>query len=348
VGLVAGDLLRCLTARIERPDDVPEVILGRVAHHHHGADHDEGDQDQDEGEFHHALAGLPDLPPDLETHSYLIQRAPAHQLVERYGAAYDQQVRELDLNADVGEGQPEVEEALLTLVSSANVACGLHAGDPDTMRATVGLALRHGVAVGAHPGFNDREGFGRRPVQLTPTELADLLLYQLGALNAIARAQGTALRHIKPHGALYNQAESDEALAVAMIAAIRAFDSTLPLVGRAGSAMARACAALAHPFTAEAFADRRYRRDGSLVPRSEPGSVLTNGDEVAAQVRSLVTDGEVVSGDGSRVPVTFETLCLHGDTPGSPALAGRVRQELAALGVTISAPPLLGVDTLPS
>jgi 5-oxoprolinase (ATP-hydrolysing) subunit A len=265
-------------------------------------------------------------------------------------------VRQLDLNADVGEGQLEAEEALLPLVSSANVACGLHAGDPHVIRATVGLALRHGVAVGAHPGFNDREGFGRRPMQPTPAELSDLLLYQLGALEAIARAQGTALHHVKPHGALYNQAERDEALAVAIIAAVRAFDPGLRLVGRAGSAMARACTALAHPFTAEAFADRRYRRDGSLAPRSEPGSVLTNPEEVAAQVRSLVTDGEVVSGDGSRVRVTFETLCLHSDTPGSPALAGRVRQELAALGVTISAPRRsgsrdfprrLGVDTLP-
>src|SRR5207302_944086 len=151
--------------------------------------------------------------------------------------------------AAVGEGQRDAEAALLPLVSSANIACGLHAGDPDTMRATVALALRHGVAIGAHPGFADRQGFGRRPVHLTADQVADLVLYQLGALQAIARAQGAALRHVKPHGALYNQAETDDALAVAIIAGIRAFDPTLRLVGRAGSAMQRAAAAMRHPFT---------------------------------------------------------------------------------------------------
>jgi len=256
-------------------------------------------------------------------------------------------MRQLDLNADVGEGLPETDAALLELVTSANIACGLHAGDPHTIRKTLAMAVQHGVAVGAHPGFDDREGFGRRPVQLDATELADLILYQLGALDAIARVEGAALHHVKPHGALYNQAERDEALAVGIISAIRLFDSQLRLVGRAGSAMARAAGALGHPFTAEAFADRRYRSDGSLTARSESGAVLTDPDLVAAQVRRLVTDGEVVSGDGTRVPVAFETLCLHGDTPGSAALAARIRQELGALGVSVSAPRLLGVDTLP-
>jgi 5-oxoprolinase (ATP-hydrolysing) subunit A len=256
-------------------------------------------------------------------------------------------VRQLDLNADVGEGLPESDAALLQLVSSANIACGLHAGDPHTMRRTVALAVRQGVAVGAHPGFDDREGFGRRPVELSPTELTDLILYQLGALDAIARAEGVGLYHVKPHGALYNQAERDETLALGIIAAIRLFDPQLRLVGRAGSAMARAAHALGHPYTAEAFADRRYRGDGSLAPRSEPGAVLTAADDVAAQVRRLVTEGEVISGDGTRVPVAFETLCLHGDTPGAEAIAARIRQELGALGVGVSAPRLVGVDTLP-
>jgi len=256
-------------------------------------------------------------------------------------------VRSIDLNADVGEGQQAAEAALLPLVSSANIACGVHAGDPSTMRATVALALRHGVAIGAHPGFDDREGFGRRPLHLAANEVVDLVLYQLGALEAIARAEGAALRHVKPHGALYNQAEADEGLAVAIIAGIRAFDPTLRLVGRAGSAMQQAAQAVGHPFTAEAFADRRYRADGSLQPRSEPQAVLVDPDAVADQVRSLVTDGEVLAGDGSRVAVAFETLCLHGDTPGSAALAARVRQELGTLGVSVSAPRLLGIDTLP-
>lgn len=247
-------------------------------------------------------------------------------------------MRQLDLNADVGEGDPETDEALLALVTSANVACGLHAGDPQTMRATVALAVRSGVAVGAHPGFDDREGFGRRPQQLTAVEIRELLLNQLIALDAIARAEGTTLHHVKPHGALYNQAETDGPLAVAIVAAVRAFDPALRLVGRAGSAMEQAARAVGHPFTAEAFADRRYRLDGALLPRSEPGAVLTDPEEVARQVRGLVTDGEVFASDGSRVAVSFGTLCVHGDTPGAATLARRVRQELDALGVSVSTP----------
>jgi 5-oxoprolinase (ATP-hydrolysing) subunit A len=255
-------------------------------------------------------------------------------------------VRQLDLNADVGEGEPETDAALLQQVTSANVACGLHAGDAHSMRATVALALNQRVAVGAHPGYNDRDGFGRRPQQLTADEIRDLLLYQLGALDAIARVEGASLRHVKPHGALYNQAETDGLLAAAIVAAVRAFDTNLPLVGRAGSAMARAAAAVGHPFTPEAFADRRYRPDGSLLPRSEPGALLTDPEEVAGQARSLVTHGEVVASDGSQVPIAFETLCLHGDTPGAPVLAARIREELRALGVSVSAPRSLGADIL--
>jgi UPF0271 protein len=247
-------------------------------------------------------------------------------------------VRQIDLNADVGEGDPEADEALLALVSSANVACGLHAGDAQTMRATLAIAQRHGVAVGAHPGYDDREGFGRRPMQLSAAEINDLLLYQLTALEAVARPAGVIVGHVKPHGALYNQAETDTALAVAILAAVRAFDHNLRLVGRAGSAMARAAATVGHPFTPEAFADRRYRADGSLQPRSERGAVLTDLEEVARQVGSLVTDGEVVASDGSHLLIAFETLCLHGDTPGSALLAARVRQELQALGVSVCAP----------
>ena len=252
---------------------------------------------------------------------------------------------QLDLNADVGEGDPEADEALLAQVTSANVACGLHAGDAHTMRATVSLAARRGVAVGAHPGYDDREGFGRRPMFLSAGEINDLLLYQLGALAAIARAEGTVIHHVKPHGALYNQAAADAALAVGIIAAVRVFDPTLRLVGPAGSAMARAAQSIGHPFTPEAFADRRYRPDGSLVSRSEPGSVVTDPEEVASQVRSLVTHGEVVASDGSHVPIAFETLCLHGDTPGSALLAARIREELSALGVSVSAPRSPGAAT---
>jgi len=247
-------------------------------------------------------------------------------------------VRQLDLNADVGEGDPETDEALLPLVTSANVACGAHAGDAHTMRATVTLAMRNGVAVGAHPGFNDREGFGRRPQQLNANEIRELLLPQLAALDAIARAEGTILYHVKPHGALYNQSETDIALAAAIVAAVREFDPSLPFVGRGGSAMEQAARSTGHPFTAEAFTDRRYRADGTLLPRSEPGAVLTDPEEVARQVRGLVTEGEVLAGDGSRAAVSFGTLCVHGDTPGATTLARRIRQELESLGVSVSAP----------
>lgn len=247
-------------------------------------------------------------------------------------------MRQLDLNADVGEGDPETDEALLALVTSANVACGFHAGDADTMRATVAMAMRHGVAIGAHPGFDDREGFGRRQQHLASDEVRELLSSQLSALDAIAGTEGARLRHVKPHGALYNQAETDEALAAAIVAAIRAFDPALRLVGRAGSAMEHGARAAGHPFTAEAFADRRYRPDGTLLPRLEPGAVLTDTEDVAGQVRSLVTDSEVRASDGSRIAVSFGTLCVHGDTPGAATLARRIRQELATLGVRVSTP----------
>jgi UPF0271 protein len=254
---------------------------------------------------------------------------------------------QLELNADVGEGLPDVDAAIMPLITSANVACGLHAGDASTMSTTVGLALRYGVAIGAHAGYDDREGFGRRARELPPAQVRDLMLYQLGALDAIAQAAGARLQHVKPHGALYNQAEFDRSLAVAIVSAIRTYDPTLRLVGRSGSAMQAAAAALGHPFTAEAFADRRYRADGSLLPRSATGALLTEPADVIQQVRSLVTEGEVRADDGSRVRITFESLCLHGDTPGAPALAALVRQELESSGVAISAPQLLGIDTLP-
>lgn len=254
-------------------------------------------------------------------------------------------MRQLDLNADVGEGDSDADAALLPLVTSANIACGRHAGDPGTMRTTVALAVRHGVAVGAHPGYNDRANFGRRPMHLSAADLNDLLVEQLVAIDAIARSEGAILRHVKPHGALYNQAETDGALADAIIGAIRAFDPNLRLVGRARSAMADSAAAVGHPFTAEAFADRRYRADGSLVPRSQPGALLTDPEEVARQVRWLVTHGEVLASDGSHLPIAFETLCLHGDTPGSAVLAVQIRQELSALGVGVSAPRSPGADS---
>jgi UPF0271 protein len=244
-------------------------------------------------------------------------------------------MRTVDLNADVGEGARE-DAALIPLITSVNVACGGHAGDPDTMRATVALAVQHGVAIGAHPGYVDREHFGRRPMTLDEPQVVELILDQVGALDAIAAAVGAALVHVKAHGALYNQAEVDDRLARCLVNAVLRYPRRLALVGRAGSAMERAARAAGLPFRAEAFADRRYRADGALVSRSEPGSVLEDPNAVAAQVRRLARDGEVETNDGSRVPVAFETLCLHGDTPGAARLARKVRQVLAELGVVVA------------
>lgn len=224
----------------------------------------------------------------------------------------------------------------MPLITSANVACGAHAGDPETMRATVVLAARHGVAVGAHPGYADREHFGRRPMHLAERQLIDLVLSQVSRLDAIAASEGAVVAYMKPHGALYNQAEADDDIAEALVAAVRTYPRPLRLVGRAGSALERAARRTGHPFVPEAFADRRYRPDGSLAPRSQPGSVLDDPDAVAAQVRRLIETHEVEADDGSRMPVAFETLCLHGDTPGARRLARRVRQLLAELGVAVA------------
>jgi UPF0271 protein len=249
--------------------------------------------------------------------------------------AYHGLVRTLDLNADVGESVGD-DAALMPLITSANVACGGHAGDPETMRATVVLAARHGVAIGAHPGYVDREHFGRRPMALDDPQMVELILDQVGALDAIAAAQGATIVHVKAHGALYNQAEVDDRLARSLVNAVQGYPRRLALVGRAGSAMERAARVAGLPFRAEAFADRRYRADGALVSRSEPGSVLEDPDAVAAQVRRLVQAGEVETNDGSRIPVAFETLCLHGDTPGAVNLARKVRQVLGDLGVAVA------------
>ncbi len=269
----------------------------------------------------------------------------ASRLPPRRDGSYDVVVRTLDLNADVGESfgpyQMGDDGAMMRLISSANIACGGHAGDPGVMHRTVELALRHGVVVGAHPGYPDLQGFGRRPMRLTEQEIVDLILYQVGALEAIARSQGSRLRHIKPHGALYNQAETDLSVAEALVKAVQAYGLPLRLVGRAGSAMERAARAARIPFAAEAFADRRYRRDGSLAPRSQPGTVLTEPEAAAAQVRRLVQDGRVEADDGTSLALTFETLCVHGDTPGAPRLAARIRAELEALKVRIEPLPEL-------
>ncbi len=249
--------------------------------------------------------------------------------------------RSVDLAADVGESfgvyEYGADAAVMPFLSSANVACGFHAGDPMVMRRTIRLAAQHGVTLGAHPGYPDLVGFGRRPLAYAAEELEAMLLYQVGALAGLAAAEGVRLRHVKAHGAMYNQAERDERQARALARAMARLQPPLLLVGLAGSAMERAAHAEKIPFAREAFADRAYAPDGGLVPRSQPQAVHTDLERVAAQVRSLVGEGKVIAADGTARPVAFDILCLHSDTPGAPQIARRIRQELGAMGVLIRA-----------
>ena len=247
----------------------------------------------------------------------------------------------IDLNSDLGEAcgaWPMGQDGLLMpVISSANVACGFHAGDPCTIRQTLRLARKHGVAVGAHPGLPDLVGFGRREMQVTPAEVEDMVLYQVGALAAIARHEGVRLQHVKAHGALYNMACRDEALAEAIARAVVAFDPTLVLFGLPGSALLQAGLDAGLPVAAEAFADRAYQPDGSLAPRSQPGAVIHDVDAVVARAVAMVTEQTVTATDGSLIEFEADTLCLHGDTPGAAALAVAIRRGLEDAGVTIAA-----------
>ena len=247
----------------------------------------------------------------------------------------------MDLNADVGESYGAwslgEDETLIPLVTSVNVACGAHAGDPDVIARTVALAVRHGVAVGAHPGYPDRAGFGRRAMALTPAEIERSVVVQVGAVWAAARAAGVALRHVKAHGALYNRAAQDEDAAAAIARAVASVDPALWLFGRAGSAQVDAGRAHGLQVVEEAFADRAYEADGSLRSRSLDGSVLDDPAEAAAQALAIVR-GSVTAGDGSEVRLRADSICVHGDLPGAAARARAVREALAAAGVELRAP----------
>jgi UPF0271 protein len=246
---------------------------------------------------------------------------------------------EIDLNADVGESYGAwtigADDALIPLVSSANVACGAHAGDPVVMARTVRLARGQGVAVGAHPGYPDRDGFGRRELELSDEELETSILAQLGALWAIAKAEGVELTHVKPHGAMYNRAARDAAMAEVIARAVARFSRTIVLVGLAGSVSLEAGRAAGLAVAAEAFADRAYEADGSLRSRRLAGAVHREPEQAAAQAVSIVTRGEVHAHDGSVVRLAADTICLHGDTPGAPAFAAAVRETLGAAGVSV-------------
>jgi len=250
--------------------------------------------------------------------------------------------RTIDLNADLGESfgawRMGQDEALLPIVSSVNVACGFHAGDPGTMRRTVALAAAHGVALGAHPALPDLQGFGRRELAVTPDEAYDLVLYQVGALAAFARAQGVALRHVKPHGALYNMAARDRALADAIAAAVKDYDRALVLVGLANSALVDAGRAAGLAVAREAFADRRYESDGSLTPRRHADAVIHDPAQAIAQALAQVVDGCVVARTGERVRLEADTVCVHGDGPQAIAFATALRAAFDSTGIAVRAP----------
>jgi UPF0271 protein len=248
----------------------------------------------------------------------------------------------IDLNCDLGESFGVYtlgnDEALLPLITSANITCGFHAGDPQVMARTVRLAAQHGVAVGAHPGFPDLAGFGRRAMQLSAEEIETCVLYQVGALAAFARAVGVPLGHVKPHGALYNLAVGEPAIAAAIARGVASFSRDLILVGLAGSvAMAEAAQAAGLRFAAEAFADRVYNPDSTLQSRRFAGSLITDPARAAAQAVSIARDGLVVAHDGTRLALHADTLCLHGDNPAALANAKAVRQALAVAGVEVRA-----------
>jgi 5-oxoprolinase (ATP-hydrolysing) subunit A len=247
----------------------------------------------------------------------------------------------VDLNADVGEsfGVYTIGEdaALLDVVTSASVACGFHAGDPVVMTRTVQAALARGVVVGAHVGYRDLQGFGRRDLALAPAELTADVIYQLGALEAIARSLGGRIRYVKPHGALYNMAAADRGVARSVLEAVRSFDAALPVLTLPGSAMVEAAADLGVSVALEGFADRAYTATGSLVRRSQPGAVIHDPDVVAARAVAMATDGVVEALDGSPLRVRADSLCVHGDTPGAAELARRVRAALQRAGVELTA-----------
>lgn len=243
----------------------------------------------------------------------------------------------LDFNCDLGEGCGE-DAAIVPHISSASIACGAHAGDEATMRGSVALCLAHGVAIGAHPSFEDREHFGRRELALAPDEIRALVTRQVALLASACADAGTRLHHVKPHGALYNLAARDRDVAIAIAGAVRATDAGLVLYGLAGSELTAAGESIGLRVAHEAFAERAYDSDGRLAPRGTPGAVIEGFDEALAQVRGFVREGEVVARDGSRVPVRADTLCLHGDRADAATFARGLREALEAEGVSIQAP----------
>ncbi|MFD7437091.1 LamB/YcsF family protein [Streptomyces sp. NPDC059861] len=247
----------------------------------------------------------------------------------------------IDLNADLGEGfgrwRLTDDEQLLSVVTSANVACGFHAGDAATMRRVCELAAARGVTIGAQVSYRDLAGFGRRAMDVPPAELAAEVAYQIGALEVFARAAGARVAYVKPHGALYNRVVRDEEQAAAVVEGVLLADGSLPVLGLPGSRLLEAAAKAGLPPVLEAFADRAYTDEGTLVPRGREGAVVTDPEAVVARSVDLAHSGTVVSHSGARIAVRARSLCLHGDTPGAVELARRVRRRLEEAGVRVEA-----------
>src|SRR3954452_10914627 len=247
----------------------------------------------------------------------------------------------VDINSDLGEsfGAYSIghDAGLMHAITSANVAAGFHAGDTSVLRATIRAAKQHGVAVDAHPGFPDLVGFGRRELNVTPAEAEDMVLYQVAAVAGVAAAEGVKVQHVKPHGALFNMAVRNAELSAAIARAVAAFDRGLILFGLPGSEILNAGRAAGLRVAAEVFADRAYEADGSLASRRKPGSVIHDADAVVARAVRMVKERTVVATDGSTVALDADTICVHGDTPGSDALAAKIRAGLEAAGVTVKA-----------
>ncbi len=245
----------------------------------------------------------------------------------------------VDLNCDLGESFGRyvlgLDDEVIGFVSSANVACGFHAADPVVMQKTVKQCAAAGVAIGAHPGYPDLQGFGRRNMVIPPAEVGAMVLYQLGALAAFCRSEGVKIAHVKPHGAMYNMAVKDAALAEAICAAVKSFDENLAILAPGGSELAKAAAKLGLPFICEVFADRAYMPDGTLVPRSMPGAVIEDEDEAIARVIKMVQAGEVTAISGEVIKVRADSVCVHGDGAKALAFVQRIRAALLAAGVEI-------------
>ena len=251
-------------------------------------------------------------------------------------------MKKIDLNCDMGESfgawTMGADAEIMPLITSANIACGFHAGDPATLRRTVRLAIDHGVALGAHPSLPDLQGFGRRAMKITPEEMYDLVLYQAGALAAFARAAGAKLHHVKCHGALYNMAANDEGLSTAMAHAVKDLGGEVMLYALSNSLMMDVARKQGLRVAGEVFADRSYQDDGTLTPRGRPGAMIEDEAKAVAQALAMIEAGHVTAQSGKRVPVAPDTLCLHGDQPGAVAFARALRASFKQRRIELAAP----------